>query len=147
MKRLLLVSGAVLVIGFSLNLIWENAQAPLYQGYSGLFGHFWICFVASLVDALVLLLLYTLFAVFNHSPYWPLNAKLWQYILLSFTGGVIAVGFEKWALAVEQWFYTDEMPMVPLLHVGWLPLLQLMILPSLTYYISAITIKLRLINK
>jgi hypothetical protein len=72
---------------------------------------------------------------------------LWQYGLLSFTGGVIAVGFEKWALAVEQWFYTDDMPMVPLLHVGWLPLLQLMILPSLTCYISGILVKFRLIDK
>ncbi|PTX13098.1 hypothetical protein C8N40_11320 [Pontibacter mucosus] len=123
MKSLLLPSGAVLMIGFLLNLIWEKAQAPLYQEYSGFFGHFSICFIASIVDALVLLLLYNLFAMSNHSPYRPLYVKLRQYGLLSFASGVITVYFYNWALAVEQWVYTDDMPMVPLIHVGWLPLL------------------------
>ena len=147
LKDLLLVCGAVLVIGFSLNLIWENAQAPLYRGYNGFSGHFWTCLVASVVDALVLLLLYTLFAVFNRSLYWPLIVRPWQYGLLALFGGLLAVWFEKWALAGEQWSYTDNMPTVPVFDVGLLPFLQLLLLPSLTFYVSATTAKLNLFSR
>lgn len=147
LKDLLLVCGFVLVIGFSLNLVWENAQAPLYKGYNGFSGHFWVCLVASVVDALVLLLLYTLFAVFNQRLNWPLHVKLWQYGLLALAGGLLAVWFEKWALAREQWSYTDHMPIVPVFDVGLLPFLQLLLLPSLTFYISATTAKLNLFRR
>ncbi|MBF9252181.1 hypothetical protein I2I11_02640 [Pontibacter sp. 172403-2] len=136
--------GYVLVIGFLLNLIWENAQAPFYRGYNGFFAHFWICFIAAVVDALVLLLLYLLFAVLSHSLYWPLKAKLWQYGLLAFSGGLLALWFEKWALAKEQWSYTTAMPLVPVLDVGLLPLLQLMLLPGLAFYLGANAAKPRL---
>jgi len=129
--------GYVLIIGFLLNLIWENVQAPFYKGYNGFFAHFWICFAAAAVDALVLLLLYILFAVSNQSLYWPLKVRLWQYGLLAFIGGLLALWFEKWALAGEQWSYTNAMPVVPVLDAGLLPLLQLMLLPGLTFYLGA----------
>lgn len=149
LKNPLQMCSIVLAIGFSLNLIWENAQAPLYKGYHKFFGHFWTCLVASVVDALVLLLLYTLFAVFNRSLYWPLNDKLWQYglLILISIGGLVAVWFDKRALAGERCAYTDEMPTVPILHIGLLPLLQLLLLPSLTFYINATTAKLNLFRR
>lgn len=140
-KDLMLICGAVLMIGFLLNLIWENAQAPLYKGYNGFFGHFWICFAASVVDALVLLLLYTLLAMFNHSLYWFLDARVWQHGFLVIIGGLLAVWFEKWALGAEQWSYTNAMPVVPSLDVGLLPFLQLMTLPWLTFYASTTAVK------
>ena len=127
----------VVVIGFLLNLIWENAQAPLYEGYNGFFEHFWTCLVASVVDALVLLLLFILFAVFNQCLSWPLTGKLWQYLVLVLVGGILAVWFEKWALDVEHWSYTNNMPVVPVLDIGLLPFLQLLLLPSITFYLSA----------
>ena len=141
LKDLLQVCGFVLVIGFSLNLVWENAQAPLYKGYNGFSGHFWVCLVASVVDALVLLLVYTLFAVFNRRLNWPLHVKPWQYGLLALVGGLLAVWFERWALARGQWSYTDDMPIVPVLEVGLLPLRQLLLLPGPAFYVSATTAK------
>ena len=139
--------GVVLVIGFSLNLIWENAQAPLYRGCNGFFRHFWTYLVASVVDALVLLLLYTLFAVFNQRLNWPLHVKLWQYGLLSLVGGLLAVWFEKRALAREHWSYTHNMTIVLILYVGVLPLLQLALLSCLTFYASATTAKFILFRR
>lgn len=143
-RTIYILCGYILAIGFTVNLIWENAKAPFYKGYDGFFQHFGVCLVAAVVDALVLLLLYFLVAAFNHNLYWPLKVKLWQYGLLAFIGGVLAVWFEKWALAGEQWSYTNEMPVVPVLDVGLLPLLQLMLLPGLTFYLSARATKLYL---
>lgn len=70
-KIIYVLCGYILTIGFRVNLIWENAQAPLYEGYNGFFRHFWVCLVAAVMDALVLLLLYFLLAAFSHSLYWP----------------------------------------------------------------------------
>lgn len=67
--RLLL---AIFLIGFLLNLVWENVQAPLYEEYSGFQGHFVLCFWASLVDAAVILLLYGLLAAW-YSDFSGLN--------------------------------------------------------------------------
>ncbi|MBW7468750.1 hypothetical protein ABID22_003172 [Pontibacter aydingkolensis] len=135
-RESLRVSGFVLVVGFLLNLIWENAQAPLYFEYKGFYSHFMICFVAAVVDALVILLLYLLFALFMHNLYWPLHAGVGQYFLLVFIGGVMAVWFERWAFVNRQWSYRQAMPIVPILDIGLLPLLQLMILPLLSIWIS-----------
>lgn len=134
---ILLLCGYILSIGFFLNLVWENAQAPLYTGYNGFFRHFWVCFVASIVDAFVLLLLYMLFALFTQNLLWPKSGRYWLFVVLILIGGALAVSFEKWALEQEQWSYTEQMPLVPVLKVGLLPLLQLMVLSGIVFYISA----------
>ncbi|MFD2512473.1 hypothetical protein ACFSRY_01230 [Pontibacter locisalis] len=135
-QDILRVSSLVLVVGFLLNLIWENAQAPLYEGYKGFYGHFWLCFVAAVVDALVILLLYLLFLVYSQHLYWPLAAGFWQRLLLVIAGVLLAVWFEKWALNVEQWGYAEAMPIIPILDIGLLPVLQLMFLPFATFWVS-----------
>ncbi|WP_161889510.1 hypothetical protein [Pontibacter russatus] len=94
------VSGLVYVVGFLPNLIWENAQTPLYFGYNGFYSHFTACLVAAVVDALAILQLYLLLAVYHRSLYWPMGAGPWQYLFLAFLGGLLAAWFEKWALHV-----------------------------------------------
>ena len=34
----------IFIIGFLLNLIWENFQAPLYEGFTNFWEHFMMCF-------------------------------------------------------------------------------------------------------
>lgn len=136
LKSLLRTCWLVLAIGFLLNLVWENAQAPLYKSYTGFTSHFWACFVASVVDALVTLLLFVLFAQFTHTLCWRYRVTSWRPLLLIIAGGVIAVWFEKWALEHGAWAYTDAMPMTPILQVGLLPVLQLMLLPYVTFRAS-----------
>jgi flagellar biosynthesis protein FlhB len=78
----------IFIIGFLLNLVWKNAQAPLYEGYGSFWQHFMICFWASLVDAGVILLLYVLLAAWYRDFFWVeyLNWKaelslFWQEVL------------------------------------------------------------------
>lgn len=131
----------VFIIGFLTNMVWENAQAFLYEGYTGFLSHFMICFIATIVDALVILLFYLCIAVIRRDMYW-IQYWDWKLInLLMIAGGVVVVGFEKWALLKGEWSYTEAMPVVPFLEVGLLPLLQLMILPVLTFYICGEILK------
>ncbi|WP_345157950.1 hypothetical protein [Pontibacter saemangeumensis] len=126
----------ILVIGFLVNLVWENAQGFLYVGYGGFWEHFWVCFVASVIDALVILLVYLALALIYHDLYWPKHSTSVRYAVVALVGGALAVGFELWALATGEWSYTALMPLIPVLEVGLSPLAQLMVLPVLTYYIS-----------
>lgn len=126
----------IFIIGLFLNLIWENAQAPLYEGYTGFWDHFMICFWASIVDAVVVSLLYTLLAAWYRDIYWIKSMNRKNILTLIFLGGAIAVGFEQWAIADEMWSYTDNMPVIPFLSAGLSPLLQMMLLPLLTFLIS-----------
>lgn len=136
--RLLLLT---LFIGFLTNLVWENAQAFLYEGYTGFLAHFMICLVAAVVDALVILLLYFFIAIIYRDIYWIQRWNWKPILLLIVLSGMIAIVFEKWALSRNEWNYTNAMPVVPLLHVGLLPLLQLMVLPVLTFYITSKVLK------
>lgn len=54
-------------------------------------------------------------------------------------GGTVSVISEHWALELGVWEYKNKMPVVPYLHVGVLPLLQMIILPSLTVYFTGMT--------
>ena len=58
-KRLLLY---ITAIGFLLNLIWEVAQRPLYEGYVNLWYHLPTCLWASVVDVIVVLAFWAMFA-------------------------------------------------------------------------------------
>ena len=127
----------ILVIGFLVTLIWENAQGILYVDYRGFVEHFWACFVASVIDALVILLVYLVLALLYRDLYWPRRNTSVRYVVVALIGGVLAVGFELWALAVGEWSYAPLMPVVPGLGVGLSPLVQLMVLPVLTYHLSA----------
>ena len=123
---------SVFIIGFLLNLIWENAQAPLYEGYTNFWNHFMTCFWASLVDAAIVLLLFGLLAIWYKDFYWIkyINWKVATALVL--LGGGIAVGFEQWAFNKNMWSYADSMPVV-FLNTGLSPLLQMMLLPLLSY--------------
>jgi hypothetical protein len=49
---------SIFVVAVSLNCLWELAQAPLYVGLGSYTGEvFWHCFVASLGDGIMVLLI------------------------------------------------------------------------------------------
>lgn len=54
----------IALLAFVLNLIWELAHGPLYEGYVYDFQHISFCTLASVADMLMALLLYMGFAFF-----------------------------------------------------------------------------------
>lgn len=126
---------SIFLTAFLLNLVWENVQAPLYEGYTSFWEHFMLCFWASLVDAVVILLLYGLFAAWYRDFYWLKYMDWKSAAVLMLIGGLIAVGFEYWAFETETWAYAENMPVVPYIKTGLSPLLQMMLLPLITFYL------------
>lgn len=131
----------IFIVGFLLNLVWENVQAPLYEGYTNFWNHFMKCFWASLMDAAVILLLFFLLAIWHKDFYWIRKINWKNGLALIFAGAAIAIVFEYWAFQNQAWRYTEKMPVVTDLKIGISPLLQMMLLPLLTLIIGCRKIK------
>jgi len=131
MKKLFIV-GALLAL--VLNLIWENAQAPLYFGYTDFFAHFEICLMATLGDIVIFYGVYLVFALAWKDWRWFTVLSAPKMATLAAIGFITAVIIERWALLVGRWAYMDAMPIVPIVQVGLLPVLQMMVLPLVLFY-------------
>lgn len=134
-NRTKLLAG-IFTVGFILNLIWENAQAPLYKGFTDFQTHLIICFWASLLDAAIVLLLAFIVSFWREDSDWITCMKWDGAVVLMIFGGILAGIFEVLALEFEVWEYSSKMPLVPFFFVGLTPLLQMIILPPLTIYLT-----------
>lgn len=122
---------------FLLHLLWENLQAPLYEGYMSLLQHFWICFKATWGDLLFMLTIYAALAIVHRDPFWVAdravctNSATW--VIVPLIGVLLALSFEFWAVYVDhRWQYTEAMPLIPVLQIGLTPVLQMLIIPLVT---------------
>lgn len=131
--RLILI---ISVTAFLLNFIWELLHLPLYKGASYDIQHIAFCALASVADALMVLLLYLCFALLNKKLFWPQNICFPQVFILMIIGGIGAIIAEMAHTSAGNWDYKNSMPMLPILNVGLSPVLQFTLLPSLIYCLS-----------
>ena len=127
------------MITFALNFIWENAQAPLYQGYTHFLDHLSICSVATGGDVLIVLFVFGGFALFYRNIYWLGNMNAMHIIILAIIGALIAVAIEAFALNTGRWIYNNAMPTIH--SIGIFPILQMTIILPLTFYLASSFIK------
>lgn len=121
---------------FLLHLLWENLQAPFYQGYTSFSQHFWVCLKATATgDMLVMLLIYFSLAAAHHDVLWigrkTAYAHPITWLLPLFLGIIFAIGMEMWALQTHPWAY-ETMPTV--FGIGMLPVLQMIFIPLLVLF-------------
>lgn len=113
---------------FILHIVWENAQAPLFQEYASFANHFPVCFVGALGDVAITLLVYFIVALLKNNFGWVIVLNKKDIISLAVVGFFIAVGIEWRALLFGRWAYTIAMPIIPYLKVGLAPILQMTLL-------------------
>jgi hypothetical protein len=120
---------------FLMHWVWENAQMPLFEsGDASLWDTFAMCLLATATgDMLFMLTLYLTVAVIHKNFWWLSDRTVYSHpatwIVPSIIGVLLAVSFELWAVhAVERWEYSS-MPLVPVIHVGVPPVLQMMVIP------------------
>ncbi|MBI5421028.1 MAG: hypothetical protein HZA35_01810 [Parcubacteria group bacterium] len=124
---------SIVVLAFVLNLVWENAQAPLFNGYQNFVQHFMPCLWATIGDAVIILLFYEAYAFWCKDRYWIAHMKGGHIVTLMIMGVILAIFMEWGALVSGRWSYAESMPTIPLLGVGLLPVLQMMFLPLMTF--------------
>ena len=131
---------SVFIVAVLLNYLWELAQAPLYVGMEAYNARiFWHCFVASLGDGIMVLLIAAAASFMLRRPEWFVRPGFRGYLVIMMAGLVLAVVVEWVAVHIlNRWEYTPSMPTLPVLHIGLVPIAQMLVLPSLTFRIVAV---------
>jgi len=125
-----------LVLSFLLNLAWEVIQLPLYKDAVFNIQHIAFCALASVADAIMVLLIYFCFALIYENPLWVEELTAPRIFILMLVGVVGAIAAEMRHLSAGTWAYDNSMPILPVVDVGLSPVLQFMLLPVLIYYLS-----------
>lgn len=126
----------ILIVSFLLNAVWEISHIPLYVGGTYALSHILFCLLASVADAIMVMLIYFGFALIYKNALWTQNLNLSRIIFLIMAGGIGAILAETRHLSIGTWKYAEAMPLIPIFNVGLSPVLQFMILPLLIYIIS-----------
>ena len=128
----------VTVLIFSIAVIfnygWEIAQGFLYLGMSYTENIWWHCFIASLGDAILVLMIYlTGIAVFHHA-YWFIAPNNRRYVAMVSVGLLIGLATEYIGVSVlHRWSYSDGMPIIFGTNIGIVPVLQMVALPPIIF--------------
>jgi hypothetical protein len=130
-----------LLLAFILNFSWEIIQGPLYTGFTYSISHIVFCGLASVADAVMVLLIYFVLALFYKDPLWIKNINFQRTLILIVIGGIGAILAEMRYLSNGNWTYAPSMPILPFVHAGLSPVLQFMMLPGLILYVSSILLK------
>lgn len=117
---------------------WELAQSPLYLGMENFRAMWWHCFVASVGDGFLVLFIFVTGWVVLRRQAWFVQPGVRGYFLMLVVGLVIGVSVEWAAVHVlGRWAYTAQMPLIPGLGVGIVPILQMLVLPPLIFRVAA----------
>lgn len=128
----------IYVVAVALNYLWEIAQAPLFVGMTNWSDIGWHCFVASLGDGLLIWIMYGIGCMKFRRAHWYCSPTAQAYWLIFSTGLLIGLGIEWIAINVlHRWAYKAAMPLVPGLHVGIVPVAQMLVLPPLIFLLAA----------
>lgn len=126
------------VISVVLNFPWEVAQMPLYVEDGNLLEFAVHCIVPSLGDGIIVLIIFGIGWMLLRRSDWSDRPGIIGYTLMLFTGFAIAVVIEWGAVyVIERWSYTANMPQLPGIGVGVVPVLQMMVLPPLIFKLTS----------
>ena len=133
--------GAIFLVAVALNYPWELAHGPLFVGMDSFRAMGWHCFVAALGDGVLVWIIHaTGCAAFQRAD-WFERPGLAGYAVMLGMGLALAVGVEWIAVhTLHRWAYTARMPLIPGLGIGVTPVLQMLVLPPLVFYLAAKTV-------
>ena len=124
----------IFAVAVLLNYPWELAQAPLYAGLGDFRVALWHCFLSSLGDGLLVLLIFACGWIALRRREWFEQPGASGYLVMLTVGLAVGVGIEWTAVHLAQrWTYTEYMPRVPGIEVGIVPVAQMLILPPLIF--------------
>ena len=137
-RRLGRFIAATVLASLVLNEIWEMAQMSAYVETAG---RSWtstlaLCTRAAVGDVGIILGICAVGTLAAGDLGWGLRGMWNVYATAALLGLVCATLVEHAALAAGRWSYTERMPVVPVLAAGLWPLLQITLLPPLTFWIA-----------
>jgi hypothetical protein len=127
----------IALVGFALNFVWEMLQMPLFMGMDpGALNTWLLCLEATVGDVVTILFIFGLGRLVFGRWDWPERFTIIRVLYLALVGASFAIYFEITALRAGRWAYSELMPLLPWLPIGIVPIIQMMILPYLSYRIG-----------
>ena len=128
----------IFIVAVTLNYLWEVAQAPLYLGFEDWNSVWWHCFVAALGDGILVWLIFVVGWISFRRFDWYAHSNHRALAVMLAAGLFIGISIELVALKMlGRWAYTVDMPLLPGLGVGLVPVLQMLLLPPVIFRIAA----------
>ena len=111
---------------------------PLYEVEGGLLEFAVHCIVPSIGNGIIVLMIFSVGLMVLRRSDWSDQPGVPGYALMLFCGFVIAVVIEWGAVyVIDRWSYTANMPQLPGLGVGVIPIMQMLVLPPIIFKITA----------
>jgi len=128
---------ALFLVSVVLNYAWEVSQAFLYQGMVSSRAIWLHCFVAALGDGLILGLIHLCGCILFKDFQWSARLGLLRFVFMTTSGLVISIAIEWVAVhQLHRWSYTDQMPMLPGMDIGLVPVMQMVLLPPIIFCLT-----------
>lgn len=119
---------------------WELVQAKWVLNLQGKPWYIKVrnCSVGIILDTLCTLGIYFLFAFYKNDQEWVLNAEVKDYLIIGLVSLLVAYFYEWMGWKLKLWSFSENVPHLPefLGRVALLPLIQLPLLVSLTFFIT-----------
>lgn len=136
MNKIIRIISVLTLTAFTLHIIWENVQAPLYLRYESFTQHLGVCFLATFGDIAITLFVYVIIALLKNNIYWIKELNKKDILVLTILAFYIAVQIEQQALLFDLWDYNNFMPIIPYFGVGLTPILQMIFLLPMSMYLT-----------
>ena len=135
MKNIKIIA-LIFITSFLLNFAWEFLQSPLYDCFNDSLADNYSHYLLAIIwDSIYTILIYGIIAIINKDLGWIQNSLNRKNIAITVILWIILAIFieYKWVYILWKWNYSNLMPMI--LGIGIMPLLQMMILPVLSFKI------------
>jgi hypothetical protein len=132
----------VAIISFVFHYAWEYIQCGIFYTMDGNTPDFSLMASATFGDVMMSIVLYVLLALVNYDINWL--TKKWEikeYIIIALYALFLSFYFEVSALYTNRWGYNDTMPLFPNTNIGLVPVIQLLVLFPLSFFISKMIMK------
>ncbi len=128
----------IAVFGFLTAFIWEMWQMPFYDMHDATYFEMArFCTLASIGDAALMVVGYSLVSWFAGSRFWLKDILRWQVITFLAIGLIATVAFEELATRSSWgWTYGEMMPLVPGTRIAVVPVAMWIVIPLLTLWIA-----------
>jgi hypothetical protein len=138
MREALRLSSGIFVVSVFVHFLWEMLQSFAYAMdgqplMRTVLDHLW----ATAADGALMVLVYSVTALRCRNARWIDRPRPQDAFFVVGLGVVLAVAIEWRALATGRWSYTSDMPVIPWLNVGLLPVAQMALLPFVVFWSSA----------
>lgn len=126
------------VVAAAINFLWEVAQMPFYAWQGSFFDAAAHCVLPSLGDGIIVLTIYGIGRLFLCRSDWSDQPKVSGYMVMILSGFTLAMLIEWGGVYIlGRWSYAANMPLLPGLGIGVIPILQMLVLPPVIFKVTA----------